>query len=352
MKNKNDSNYERFPSNIFEPKILNDNNYWKERYLYLARFNSLYDLYTYLKSEPKINREIFPRLHSETNGFDFAGKPYSEALEDLVDINYETSYQEFLKLQRKIDSCMSMPVHKYKTVRTLSGGHLNIPAYSAGSPLCYETEQRIVKPKFVRIHLMLGYGFGVTKEAVFNRAVILTNILKSLENEGYMVELNSCELCEGYDEFVKIIVSLKRQGERLNMVTLHKALCHVEFLRRLLFRVLETLEVTEYRWGENYGNIPDMETIEKLLRVDESDMFFFAPNVMGITGKDLAMDFERAIDFLQLSDKIDVEKAKKEFAKGVEIAKKDELSYEYEEYTGDLIPKKKVMTKQGGFSIG
>lgn len=314
---KKGTNYERFPNNIFEPVVLKSDDFWQDKQLFLARFNSLYDLYTYLKSEPKINHKIFSLLQSETLGYDFAGKPYDEALEDLVNINYERSYQEFLKLQKRIDGCMSMPVHKYETVRTLAGGHLNIPAYSAGSPLCYETEQRIIKPKFIRIHLMLGYGFGTEKEAVFNRAVIITNILKSLENEGYMVELNSCELCESYDEIVKIVVSLKRQGERFNMVTLHKALCHVEFLRRILFRVLETLEVTEYRWGKYYGDILDRNTTEKLLRVTENDMFFFSPHQMGILGKNLAEDFENAVKFLKLSDKIDVERVKREFSKGI-----------------------------------
>ena len=42
---------------------------------------------------------------------------------------------------------------------------------------------------------------------------------------------------------------------------------------------------------------------------------------MGITGEDLAKDFERAIAHLNLEDKIDVEKAKEEFKNDTMILK-------------------------------
>ena len=43
---------------------------------------------------------------------------------------------------------------------------------------------------------------------------------------------------------------------------------------------------------------------------------------MGICGSDLAEDFENAIRHLKLEDKIDVEKAKKEFSEQVKILEK------------------------------
>jgi len=77
------SNCELFPNNIYEPKIITRKNSTPIK-LYLARFNSLYDLYDYLKSNPNINREVFSELASEKNDYNFAGKPYEEALEDLI----------------------------------------------------------------------------------------------------------------------------------------------------------------------------------------------------------------------------------------------------------------------------
>ena len=43
---------------------------------------------------------------------------------------------------------------------------------------------------------------------------------------------------------------------------------------------------------------------------------------MGIDGYDLAQDFESAIKHLNLEDKIDVEKAKREFSENTKVLKK------------------------------
>lgn len=307
------SNYERFPDNIFKPKqiVIAKDTYT----LYLARFDSLYSLYYYLKANPKLNRDIFETLSSMDNDSDFAGKSYEEAVEDLI-VSYDPGYEEFLKLQRDLEHGQNRKIHKYETVRTLAGGHLNIPAYSSGSPLCYETEQLVVKPKFIRIHVALSYYWGTSKRQVLNRAIIITNVLKALENAGYSVDLHAFEISYVWDEIINIVVDLKKHGEKLNMEALYKSLCHVEFLRRILFRVLETLEVKN-SWSSGYGTTCEESFIRKMLKLDDNDIFFDQPRAMGIEGDDLADDFESAIKHLKLEDKLDVESAKREFREKV-----------------------------------
>ena len=51
-------------------------------------------------------------------------------------------------IQNDINNARKIEIHKYKTIRTVAGGHLNVPAYSMGSPLCYETEEKIKKARF------------------------------------------------------------------------------------------------------------------------------------------------------------------------------------------------------------
>lgn len=303
-------NYKRFTNNIFEPeKITVDN---VDFVLYLARFSGLYDLYDYVASNPNLNREVFRELHSETGTREFAGKPYKEAVQDLIN-DYNPEYEEFLELQKNLNNGINMEVHKYKTIRTLAGGHLNIPAYSAGSPLCYESEQRIIKPKFLRIHVALGYPHIITKSQVLNRAIIITNILKSLENAGYNIDLDTFSLSREGKEIIHIVVKLKNYGESLNMMALYKTLCNVEFFRRVMFRVKETIEVNEYFWGRTYGKTCDEKFVRKVLNFDNNDIYIEQPDYIGVYGKDLAADFERTINHLNLADKIDVEKAKREF---------------------------------------
>lgn len=311
-------NYKKYPSQIFAPekKKIDSNSYT----VYKARFSSLYDLYAYLKSNPKTNRSVFRRLHSETGSYQFAGKPYAEAVEDLI-ATVDPGYEEFLELQKDLNYAKNQKVHQYKMVRTVAGGHLNIPAYSAGAPLCYETEERVHKPKFVQLHVSLSYYCGTTKKQVLHRAIIVTNIIKALENAGYSVGLNTFELSEDGDELLYIVVQIKKHGERINMSRLYKTLCHVEFLRRILFRILETLDVTN-DWEDGYGCTCSENFARKALKLDEHDIFIDQPSEMGIQGQDLATDFENAIKHLHLEDKIDVEKAKREFAEAAHSLKK------------------------------
>lgn len=311
-------NFETWPENIFPAEKIKVSG---DRYtMYKARFRNLYALYEYLKSDPEINRDIFSELSSLTGSQSFAGKPYKQAVEDLIS-TVDPGYEEFLTLQKSINSGKSMLVHKYKVVRTVAGGHLNIPAYSAGQPLCYETEERITKPKFIRIHLSLSYYWGTSKDQVLHRAVIITNIVRALESAGYSVDINSFEMSSCNDELAYIIVEIKKHGGRINMSTLYKTLCHVEFLRRILFRILETLDVKNY-WNSGYGQTCDEQFIRKALKLDKNDIFFDQPREMGIQGDDLAQDFENAVNHLNLTDKIDVPKAKREFNDAAKILKK------------------------------
>lgn len=311
------SNHTNFSSNIFEPEkiVVFDNRYR----ILKARFSNLYALYEYLKSNPEINRDVFYKLSSVTGSYDFAGKPYNEAVEDLIG-ELDPGYKEFLKLQSDLNAKKGH-VHKYKTVRTVAGGHLNVPAYSAGNPLCYETEERIMKPKFARMHVTLSYYWGTEKEQVLNRAVIITNVLKALENAGYSVDLNTFELSTECDELAYIVVQIKRHGGRLDMQALYKSLCHVEFLRRILFRILETLDLHN-DWCSGYGQTCSESFTRQALKLGKNDIFFDQPRDMGIVGRDLAEDFESAINHLNLQDKIDVEKAKREFKEDTMILRK------------------------------
>lgn len=307
-----------FSSNIFEPKqILYNNNQYT---LYLARFRGLHDLYNYLKSDPKINKKIFRELASINNEEDFAGKPYKEAVEDLVSV-IDPGYDEFLKLQGNINKAIKLDVHKYKTVKTVSGGRLNIPAYSAGVPLCYETEEKLSKPKFIRLNVSLAYGWTTSSKQVYNRAVIITNIVKALEASGYSVDVKTFELSHNENEIIHVSVDVKRHGERINMQTLYKGLCYREFLRRILFRVLETLDVKS-DWSAGYGYTCSEEMTRNILKINKNDLYFDTPIRMGIRGNDLSEDFEKTLNILNLSDKFDVEEAKKLFR---EQSKKLEL---------------------------
>lgn len=300
------TNYERYPNNIFKPTTIDING--KEFDIYKASFKSLYDLYKYLKSEPEINKEVFNTLASESGNVNFAGVPYAEALENLIS-SETTGYDDFIKLNTQFESAKKIPVHIYETLKTQAGGHLNIQAYSVGNPLCYETEIKVLKPKFIRMFVTLSYSCNTTEKQVINRAIIIASIVSALEKFGYKVDLNTFSLDEASNEIEFINVKIKNYGQKISMQSLYKVLCNISFLRRILFRVIETLDL-DSSWQYGYGKACNEETIRNVLKLNKDDILITSAFNLGIKGDDILEDFNNAIENLGLSNIISIKKEK------------------------------------------
>lgn len=297
------NNSERFPNIIYEPKEIYLKNGGRVT-LYRAKFSSLFSIYNYIKSEPQINSNVFENLASIKNDFDFAGKPFKEAVEDLI-LEHPDDYEIFLKFQKKLKNCDSSLSTRYINTKSVCGGSIDLPSFCAGSPLCFNSQKFIEEPNFIKINMPLQYSCRTSKEEVFNRSIILSNIITALERKGYYVGLNSFELSRENSELALIEIKLKNYNEKTNIKNIYKTTCRVEFLRRILFRILETMDVEDYDWGSSYG-VPCREAETKeILKINDNSIYFGQPYELGINGEDLCEDFIHAIETLDLKDKID-----------------------------------------------
>ena len=312
-------NERTYPYNIMEPTDVEvDGDIYT---IYRAKFSSLHDLYKYLKSNPKINRKVFYRLHSEDGSRDFAGVPYEEALEELTGPP-RGEFGNFLRLSGALEDDAMGYVQEYVTVKSPGGGNIDVPSYVSGSPLCFTITRSVYKPKFITVNIALSYYWGTTKEQVLNRAIIIAALVNAFENAGYVVEVNAFEVSREGNEIIDIDVNIKGDTETFNKASLYKSLCYVEFLRRLLFRVLETLSV-ERDWESGYGQTCTEEFVRKLRGFDDSDIFFDQPKAMGIKGfEEIEYDFEPVLEHLNLRDIIDVDKVVKDFNDEVKTLRK------------------------------
>ena len=306
-------NYETHPDNFYKPEIITVG---RDEYTqFFIKFDNLYEIYEFLKSKHAINTGVFSELSSVEGTYSFAGIPYEEAVEDLIDFS-EEGYDDFLTLVREIATIKSGYKHEYELRRTLAGGHLNVPAYSTGSPLCYESYERVKKPKFINIHSTLSYPWYTSKQQVLNKAIILVSVINALEKNGYNVNLSTFELSDKYDELIYIVVNVKRFGERTNLQTLYKTNCHVEFLRRILFRILEASAVTN-SWSDGYGHTCDEKFTKKVLNIGKDDLYFGTPEELNIKGEDLERDFQACLKALDLNSKFNVAEITDEFKQKV-----------------------------------
>ena len=307
------NNFIEFPANVYKPNtIIIDG---KEYIHYRMKFNSLHDLYTYLTNEPRVNKRVFRTLHSVDNGSDFAGIPYADAVEELENPP-RAEYREFLELSEKLDEDVLGYVQEYISVKAPGGGAVDVPTYVTGNPFCFTTSRSVYTPKFIRVNIQLSYYHGTTKEQVFNKALIIAALVNAFEKSGYIVEVNTFEICKEANEIVDIDVNIKNNSQTFNKASLYKTLCYVEFLRRILFRVLETTDVHN-DWYHGYGEPCDEDMVKKIKRLDENDIVFGEPKEIGVRGKDINEDFERVLSHLNLEDKIDVDRVKDEFKKEV-----------------------------------
>ena len=311
-------NYEKFPNNVYPPRTISISN--DEYTLYKFSFKGLQDFYDFLKSNPKINTSVWSsKLSSVSSDFEFAGIPYKKAIEKLVQ-EMDPGYQEYLKIQKQMKATTGY-VHKYREIKSIAGGIVNPVDYTSGSPTIYRTSRIVKQPKFITINTQLAYYWGTSKSQVFNRALIITNLIRALERQGYIVNLNSFMLAENDGELIEAIFELKKVNQKINYQALYKSLVDVEFFRRLCFRLIEISDVKS-DWNHGYGHTCEKSMATYILKLGKDDIYFDQPSSMSIYGDDIGDDFESVVDELELKDVIDVKREKEALIKGVKVLKK------------------------------
>lgn len=299
-------NLEKYPTIVQPPKkvIVDGEDYTVYKFI----FRGLSDLYNYLKSNPKLNSKAFCNGFASINGdYSFAGEPYEKAVEQLV--NYiDPKYKEFLKLIAQSQVKNIKRGASFKPTNTVSGGIIRPHALAIGDPHIYRTTKIIKNDSVVNIYVIANYLADTSESQVRNKAIILTNIIHALESHGYKVKVNAFSASKNYDEIIDVVLNIKGNNTEVNYQALYRALCNVEFCRRIIFRIRETSDVKN-DWS-GYGKTISEDFARKYLNIGKDDLYFGTPREMDVYGLDISEDFENAVYNLNLQNKIDVERAK------------------------------------------
>lgn len=316
------SNHKLYPENVSEPITIDIPSGTITVYGY--RFRGINDFYEFLTKNPLINYKIWPKkedLSSLSSNVGFAGKPYNEAVQDLIK-DQDPGYKEYLKVQENMHNKLTRK-KEYVQIKTVAGGFTDPVAYTVGSPTIYRTSRAISKPKFATIATQIAYNWGTSKYQVFNRALIITNLVRALERQGYNINLKSFMLAQVHNEVIKAIFDLKKYSQPVDYQSLYKSLVNVEFFRRLCFRLIEISPVKNHGWASSYGYSCSEDLTRKLLDLSSNDIYFPEPDGLNIYGRNIGDDFENAIRCLNLTDVIDVPFEKKILMKSVKVLKKE-----------------------------
>ena len=310
------TNYERFPLNIFEPTIKKyafkeyDGTCQEKDYIiYPIRFDGLEDIYYFLKNNPHINKKVFDVLQSQSisKNSDKKGRTYEETLNSLIEDENFSLPEDYIRFSNYLSQMTLMEQKTKKRKYTYGGGMLDTRRLSRGDPNCYYHNNKIETQKSIQLNINIAYGAPINSKQAEHLAYFVLLIINGLQKNNYDINVNTIYLTNYLQEIIDININLKKMGEKLNIQELYKIVSNVDFNRRILFRIIETVEVKNEHWKCNYGTPCDRDKIFKIKNLKEDDIYIASPDKIGIRGNNLYDDIIRASESLNINNFLNIE---------------------------------------------
>lgn len=202
-------------------------------------------------------------------------KGNSKEIDDFITLNEELKNQFFFKSQRR------------NFVEDVYGSRLQISKVLTGNPKSMMRLIRNEPLKYVNVWVNCSCNCGTQRKAITNRGIIISNMIKLLENNGYKVNLNFYFLAKNFREAIYIKVNIKNPGEKLDLSSAYFPMCHPSFLRRLIFAVMERTNC-DSGWKNGYG-IP-VNNVKDFITIHKDDIIVKEPDYVEVYGDDLLED--------------------------------------------------------------
>lgn len=283
------------------------------RKVFKYSFPSITSLVQYLKDTP-VNMKVFggyicSEIDTEP---EFRGEPLKDTLEHLI-YGYNQDYKHYREISKVSDIRFSQGIGEIppRSIRSYVGSRVDIPSYVYGSPRNMRRVVRVGQKKIINFYFQLSYPAGTKETEIINRGIIAMQLIKALENVGYSINLIGFELdsesLRDDKEIFYVTINLKDADLTLNESKCIGPFMRKEFLRRILFRLLETADVSDY-WSVSYGSTLPVKEAVGIMNLRDEDIIFGSPKELGIKGSDIYTDFETTIDKLKLNNEITLRK--------------------------------------------
>lgn len=271
--------------------------------VYKVSFRSMSELYLYLSEAPPVNTKVFAKQHSIIGDSEFAGVPFEKALDYCLG-GYEGDYNVVMKMQKELEKYVPVEVIARKAVKSVAGSRPNVPAFVAGSPKAMYRRERAKEKKFCTVYFNLAYPANTPHSAILNRGALALSLVKLLEAEGMGVNLKVFMSVYMRNEIFLFDISLKSPQELLNAKKCFYPLCSREFVRRIIFRVMESVPFECSEWYPNYGRALSDGQFRNIFGISQNDMVISAPGEMGVTGKNIFSDGAEMFRIMGIDDSI------------------------------------------------
>lgn len=106
----------------------------------------------------------------------------------------------------------------------------------------------------------------------------MLQLVNNLEKQGYRVILNVTMICKSSQGNIILCnkVRIKNASERLNLSKISFPIVHSSYLRRIIFRWIETFEYTTKPFDNKYGVPVKCEDFNNIIKNNKNDNEYFA----------------------------------------------------------------------------
>ena len=280
---------------------------YKMMKIYSVSFKNLSDMHMFLTNDPDVNRRIFIRQHSLMGQTEFAGESLEKSVDYLIG-GYSGDYDIALRMQKELEKTVIIKENFRQREKAMAGSHPNVPAYIAGVPKAMYKLQRAKEKKFVTIWFNLAYPVMTSDGAIINRGALTLSLVKLLEAHGIGVDLKAFTACYCRGEIFISKIGLKSPSEMINGKKCFYPMCSRLFLRRVIFRVMESMPFEETEWYPNYGEPMTEDQLRSIFGISDNDIVISSPIYMGIGGENINHDGKRFFKRIELEKYVDIYK--------------------------------------------
>lgn len=244
-------NREKFPTIIGKPY---EKMTLRQMYtVFPATFNGLKEVHEYLTNNPKINRVVFYNLQSEFEP-ELSLKSYEDVLNELVD-NEES-----------------------------------IPG----------NQEEDVFNDTINLYVNIAYKSRITAKQAENYTQFLLSVINKLKEQGYKVNIVGTAVIRLDNEIIDITINLNDKNQDKNIQELCKITSTLNFMRKIVFRIMETIKVLNPYWFDTYGTPLDNTKLKEIKGLTDNDLYIPGPESLEIEGNNLEDDIEKANNNLDL----------------------------------------------------
>lgn len=240
--------------------------------VYMEEYNSISEFVQTINSR-KQNPNMTSK-GSETATYEFSGTNNYKEAEDLL-LHGWTEESEKLNEMLKLKSLKEKSV---KNIYDVAGFQCSVPRYLQGIPTNMINQKVVTKKqKVITITKNISYSTFISKETIENESIKVLQLVNNLEKQGYRVILNVTMICEKYNIVLCNKVRIKNASERLNLSKVSFPMVHPSYLRRIMFKWIETFEYTTKKFDMCYGKpMKCAQFIDIVYKNNKNDNEYFA----------------------------------------------------------------------------